>query len=67
MVDPVVMIDVMNVSTARCFNTEMVMRQQVISGQFASGFATVRCPRQRDASLVSTSNGAYCRGQFVPV
>jgi 3-hydroxyisobutyrate dehydrogenase len=37
--DPQVMMDVMNVSTARCFNTEMVMSQQVISGNFASGFA----------------------------
>ena len=37
--DPTVMFDVMNVSTARCFNTEMVMQQQVISGEFASGFA----------------------------
>jgi 3-hydroxyisobutyrate dehydrogenase len=37
--DPGVMMDVMNVSTGRCFNTEMVMKQQVISGEFASGFA----------------------------
>ncbi len=37
--DPSVMIDVMNVSTARCFNTDLVMKQQVISGEFASGFA----------------------------
>ena len=37
--DPDVMIDVMNVSTARCFNTDLVMKQHVISGQFASGFA----------------------------
>jgi 3-hydroxyisobutyrate dehydrogenase len=37
--DPSVLIDVMNVSTARCFNTELVMKQHVISGQFASGFA----------------------------
>ncbi|MGI9053828.1 MAG: molybdopterin cofactor-binding domain-containing protein [Ilumatobacteraceae bacterium] len=29
----------MNVSTARCVNTELVMKQHVISGQFASGFA----------------------------
>jgi 3-hydroxyisobutyrate dehydrogenase len=36
--DPTVMMDVMNVSTARCFNTEMVMKQQVISGDYASGF-----------------------------
>ena len=33
------MLDVMNVSTARCFNTELVMGPQVVSGQFASGFA----------------------------
>ena len=37
--DPDVMVDVMNVSTARCFNTDLVMKQHVISGQFASGFA----------------------------
>lgn len=37
--DPEVMIDIMNVSTARCFNTEMVMKQQVISGEYASGFS----------------------------
>ncbi len=37
--DPGVMIDVMNVSTARCFNTELVMKQHVISGEFASGFS----------------------------
>ncbi len=37
--DPDVMFDVMNVSTARCFNTDLVMRQHVVSGRFASGFA----------------------------
>jgi 3-hydroxyisobutyrate dehydrogenase len=37
--DPNVIIDVMNVSTARCFNTELVIKQQVVSGEFASGFA----------------------------
>jgi 3-hydroxyisobutyrate dehydrogenase len=37
--DPDVMFDVMNVSTARCFNTEMVMKQHVVSGRFATGFA----------------------------
>jgi 3-hydroxyisobutyrate dehydrogenase len=37
--DPSVMIDIMNVSTARCFNTDLVMKQHVISGEFASGFA----------------------------
>jgi 3-hydroxyisobutyrate dehydrogenase len=37
--DPSTMFDVMNVSTARCFNTEMVMKQQVVAGEFASGFA----------------------------
>lgn len=36
--DPNVMMDVMNVSTARCFNTESVMKQHVISREFASGF-----------------------------
>jgi 3-hydroxyisobutyrate dehydrogenase len=37
--DPNLMMDVMNVSTARCFNTELVIKQHVISGEFASGFA----------------------------
>ena len=37
--DPTTMFDVMNVSTARCFNTDLVMKQQVVSGEFASGFA----------------------------
>ena len=37
--DPNVMFDVMNESTARCFNTELVMKQQVVSGAYASGFA----------------------------
>jgi 3-hydroxyisobutyrate dehydrogenase len=36
--DPTVMMDVMNVSTARCFNTESVIKQHVISRQFATGF-----------------------------
>src|ERR1044072_2999375 len=36
--DPNVMIDVMNVSTGKNFNTENVVKQQVISGAFASGF-----------------------------
>jgi 3-hydroxyisobutyrate dehydrogenase len=37
--DPTVMMDIMNVSTGRCFNTEMVMKQHVISGEYSSGFA----------------------------
>jgi 3-hydroxyisobutyrate dehydrogenase len=37
--DPAVMMDVMNVSTGKSFNTEHVMKQHVISRQFASGFA----------------------------
>ena len=37
--DPNVMIDVMNVSTGKNFNTESVVKQHVISGAFASGFA----------------------------
>ena len=37
--DPNVMIDVMNVSTGKNFNTENVAKQHVISGAFASGFA----------------------------
>ena len=37
--DPEVMFEVMNASTARSFNTDLVMRQHVVSGEFASGFA----------------------------
>jgi 3-hydroxyisobutyrate dehydrogenase len=37
--DPTAMIDVMNVSTGKNFNTENVVKQHVISRQFASGFA----------------------------
>lgn len=37
--DPSVMIDIMNVSTGKNFNTENVMKQHVVSRQFASGFA----------------------------
>ncbi len=37
--DPNVMFDVMNESTTRCSNTELVMRQQVVSGADASGLA----------------------------
>lgn len=37
--DPTVMFEIMNVSTGRCFNTDLVMRQHVVSGEFASGFA----------------------------
>jgi 3-hydroxyisobutyrate dehydrogenase len=37
--DPAVMIDIMNVSTGKNFNTENVVKQHVISRQFASGFA----------------------------
>lgn len=37
--DPAVMIDVINVSTGRSFPTDMVMKQHVLSGTFATGFA----------------------------
>ena len=37
--DPATMIDVMNVSTGKSFNTEHVAKQHVVSRQFASGFA----------------------------
>jgi 3-hydroxyisobutyrate dehydrogenase len=37
--DPIAMIDIMNVSTGKNFNTENVVKQHVISRQFASGFA----------------------------
>lgn len=37
--DPAVMIDVINVSTGRNFPTDLVMKQHVLSGNFATGFA----------------------------
>jgi 3-hydroxyisobutyrate dehydrogenase len=37
--DPAVMIDVINVSTGRSFATDVVMKQHVLSGTFATGFA----------------------------
>jgi 3-hydroxyisobutyrate dehydrogenase len=37
--DPAVMIDVINVSTGRSFATDLVMKQHVLSGTFATGFA----------------------------
>jgi 3-hydroxyisobutyrate dehydrogenase len=37
--DPAVMIDVINVSTGRSFSTDQVMKQHVLSGNFATGFA----------------------------
>jgi 3-hydroxyisobutyrate dehydrogenase len=37
--DPAAMIDVINVSTGRSFPTDLVMKQHVLSGNFATGFA----------------------------
>lgn len=37
--DPAVMIDVINVSTGRSFPTDLVIKQHVLSGNFATGFA----------------------------
>jgi 3-hydroxyisobutyrate dehydrogenase len=37
--DPAVMVEIMNVSTGKNFNTENVVKQHVLSRQFASGFA----------------------------
>lgn len=37
--DPAVMIDVINVSTGRSFATDVVMKQHVLTGEFATGFA----------------------------
>jgi 3-hydroxyisobutyrate dehydrogenase len=37
--DPATMVDIMNVSTGKSFNTEMVAKQHLVSRQFASGFA----------------------------
>ena len=37
--DPATMVDVMNASTGKSFNTEHVAKQHVVSRQFASGFA----------------------------
>jgi 3-hydroxyisobutyrate dehydrogenase len=36
--DPAIMIDVINVSTGRSFATDVVMKQHVLSGSFATGF-----------------------------
>ena len=35
---PDIMVDIMNASTGRNFNTEMTLKQHVISGKFATGF-----------------------------
>jgi 3-hydroxyisobutyrate dehydrogenase len=37
--DPRVMLDVVNTSTGRSFNTEVVLKQEVITGRYATGFA----------------------------
>lgn len=37
--DPTRMVEILNVSTGRNFHTDMVLREHVISGKFASGFA----------------------------
>ena len=37
--DPVIMIDVMNASTGRSFNTEHVVKEHVLTGAYATGFA----------------------------
>jgi 3-hydroxyisobutyrate dehydrogenase len=37
--DPRVMLDVINTSTGRSFNTEVVLKQEVITGRYATGFA----------------------------
>jgi 3-hydroxyisobutyrate dehydrogenase len=37
--DPVTIVDIINASTGRSFNSEMVFKDQVLSGKFAAGFA----------------------------
>ncbi len=37
--DPTRMVEILNVSTGRNFHTDMVLREHVISGKFATGFA----------------------------
>lgn len=37
--DPARMVEILNVSTGRNFHTDMVLREHVISGKFATGFA----------------------------
>jgi 3-hydroxyisobutyrate dehydrogenase len=37
--DPAVMLDVVNTSTGRSFNTEVVFKNDVITGRYATGFA----------------------------
>jgi 3-hydroxyisobutyrate dehydrogenase len=37
--DPQVMLDVLNTSTGRSFNTEVVLKQEVVTGKYHTGFA----------------------------
>jgi 3-hydroxyisobutyrate dehydrogenase len=37
--DPATMIDVMNASTGRSFNSEVVVKEHVLTGAYATGFA----------------------------
>lgn len=37
--DPGTMVDILNVSTGRNFHTDMVMKEHVVGGKFATGFA----------------------------
>lgn len=37
--DPAMMVDIINVSTGRSFNTEIVMKDHVVTGRYATGFA----------------------------
>ena len=37
--DPTRMVEILNVSTGRNFHTDVVLREHVISGKFATGFA----------------------------
>jgi 3-hydroxyisobutyrate dehydrogenase len=43
--DPAIMTDVLNASTGRSFNTENLIKQQVLSGKFGTGFALGLLPK----------------------
>jgi len=39
--DPARMLEIINLSTGRNFNTEVVMKEHLLDGKFATGFALV--------------------------
>ena len=55
------MIDVINVSTGRSFPTDLVMKQHVLSGTFATGFALAFWPRTSGSPPISRRRSAPMR------